>query len=960
MALYPPIIASSLPAFQYDIAGSFPIEFSLSKYNSANEIQTVQLTVKRHTSNVSVVNNGNLSKTVVNYPFNKNLYNNKTQKYYIDVKQAIANFDPGVIYRIQLRFSSLSPGEASVNQYTNNASQYSEWSTVCLIMPIVKPSFRIQNLQPEEGADEESIQLSTNVADFIGIYNAGSAQIKIGEKQVPDTDENGKAIMITAADGTQTQKMKTVQIFEQRKGTQVLKKWRLRLLTGDYTKDQLDNIDDYTIVDSDWNLVSAYSYAENEQTNNIIFNCNLNYEFNRSETSTTSYNLYFQILTQNDYTEGVLYSFTLSTGEDKIGRPAGQLLIRTDEEEGYIHIKYTHPTAYDEEYSNFVLRRTSSSSNFQYWQDICFFKYGGEENLDWEYKDFTAESGIIYKYGLQKLTIFGHRGRLIQSNVCMGEWEHAFLVEGNGSTLRQLKLKYDFQISSYKTNISESKTDTIGSRYPFIRRNGSMYYRSVPCTGTISAYMDDEDWFTDNSELYGTTKISTSGDRMDQTNEDIYAEFVGDYENHVTRYNYTHERKFRERVEEFLYNNQVKLYKSMQEGNMLVKLMQVSLTPKQELGRLIYTFSGTLYEVANVHQVYWHAGVQGAAAHNTGNSGAGIYDNANADIIGTLDDYGFLNIGTYDPDLLEPTDWQIGQISSYASENEVLPVNNNVKVADIMKSIVTKYQIGKVVNGFKNESIEIKKIHIETDNPPTLIYNAAGSISNSYTGTFFEEGSPEQRILGTNVNINGSEIIISPPNNIYNLFDDNMILTNGNTFTIGQNDAAAYIPNDIYAISNFFQGTIDFLYRIKRIKDKSTQSYKTSNIIKPGYLEYEDISLNTNIINHIQSLYLEEYDEETTGDHITISNNGLRNIIIDSDPGTQIEITVTNNENTTDTSTLYVNETGILVIDTIVNTASITSLKVKGVLVNGVYKKPDILIYYEINTVKERRWTQDE
>jgi len=107
-------------------------------------------------------------------------------------------------------------------------------------------------------------------------------------------------------------------------------------------------------------------------------------------------------------------------------------------------------------------------------------------------------------------------------------------------------------------------------------------------------------------------------------------------------------------------------------------------------------------------------------------------------------------------------------------------------------------------------------------------------------------------------------------------------------------------------------------------------------------------------------MYLEEYDDAVTNDHITVSSAGLRNITIDSDPGTQIEITVTDEFGATDTSILYVNETGILVLDTIVNTSLITSLKIKGVLVNGVYKKPDILIYYEINTLKQRRWTQDE
>ena len=66
----------------------------------------------------------------------------------------------------------------------------------------------------------------------------------------------------------------------------------------------------------------------------------------------------------------------------------------------------------------------------------------------------------------------------------IGEWESAFLLEstGNGDidNVEQLKLKYDFQLSSLNYNISESKTDTIGSKYPYIRRNGNTYYRSFP------------------------------------------------------------------------------------------------------------------------------------------------------------------------------------------------------------------------------------------------------------------------------------------------------------------------------------------------------------------------------------------------------------------------------------------------------------------------------------------------
>jgi len=35
----------------------------------------------------------------------------------------------------------------------------------------------------------------------------------------------------------------------------------------------------------------------------------------------------------------------------------------------------------------------------------------------------------------------------------------------------------------------------------------------------------------------------------------------------------------------------------MQEGNIFIKLMEVNLTPKNELGRMIYTFSATAYEI---------------------------------------------------------------------------------------------------------------------------------------------------------------------------------------------------------------------------------------------------------------------------------------------------------------------------------------------------------------------------
>ena len=49
---------------------------------------------------------------------------------------------------------------------------------------------------------------------------------------------------------------------------------------------------------------------------------------------------------------------------------------------------------------------------------------------------------------------------------------------------------------------------------------------------------------------------------------------------------------------EFLYNDKPKLFKSPTEGNIIIRIMNVSCSPEQGLNKMIYSFSGTAYEVA--------------------------------------------------------------------------------------------------------------------------------------------------------------------------------------------------------------------------------------------------------------------------------------------------------------------------------------------------------------------------
>ena len=60
-----------------------------------------------------------------------------------------------------------------------------------------------------------------------------------------------------------------------------------------------------------------------------------------------------------------------------------------------------------------------------------------------------------------------------------------------------------------------------------------------------------------------------------------------------------YEREYRDAVEEWLNNGKPKLFRSMTEGNMIVMLDGVSMTPDTVLGRRLYDFSATMYEIGD-------------------------------------------------------------------------------------------------------------------------------------------------------------------------------------------------------------------------------------------------------------------------------------------------------------------------------------------------------------------------
>lgn len=216
----------------------------------------------------------------------------------------------------------------------------------------------------------------------------------------------------------------------------------------------------------------------------------------------------------------------------------------------------------------FLLSRASEDSNYSEWDELSRFKLIAQTPTRLLWRDFTVEQGKNYKYSLQQYNDNNLYSDRLLSDIIYSNFEDAFLYDGE----KQLRIKYNPKVSSFKVDVLEAKADTIGSQYPFITRNGRAYYKEFPISGLISYYMDSDGLFLPAQEE-NTTELTSD--------------------------NISRERAFKMAVYEWLTNGSAKLFRSPGEGNYIVRLMNVSMTPNDIVGRMLHTFSGTAYEVAD-------------------------------------------------------------------------------------------------------------------------------------------------------------------------------------------------------------------------------------------------------------------------------------------------------------------------------------------------------------------------
>ena len=339
-----------------------------------------------------------------------------------------------------------------------------------------------------------------------------------------------------------------------------------------------DSLSSYQIklYDEDDNLLTDSGIIYTSAYNNPN---EINYTLKYILENGSAYTVTIDIATNNYYYQTFTYNIiVIQTHEN----PLNALVVAENEKEsGRIKLTIASTTT-DTFQGSVIIRRTSNRSNFTIWEDIYTRVYPTKELINFTWYDCTVESGIWYNYSVQKKDVSGQRGEetYIEKPV-LAYFEDMFL----NAEKQQLRIRYNPAVSTMRQNVSEARAETLGSQYPIIRRNGYINYRSLNISGLITALDDFKDIFTSKEELYGKEATSL----YDDYNE----------EERITEYNdYILEREFREKVITFLYKDNIKLLRTLTEGNVLVKLMNISLTPQTTLGRMIYSFSAEAYEVA--------------------------------------------------------------------------------------------------------------------------------------------------------------------------------------------------------------------------------------------------------------------------------------------------------------------------------------------------------------------------
>lgn len=580
--LYPPIINTYTPAFIY--TETCKVYFDISNYNSKEDfhqdslgnINLIQVIVQDQKTNQSVLKANNYPSGIKLTTIKQN-----NKGYYIEISpNDIQNgFKLNKYYKVQIRFTSkdsTSPSSSAIDTWlANNLNYFSEWSSITLIRGISQPNISIQDVN---GASLNRTHLYVNgkvtFSDPLDEQKLKSYNIKLYDNKENLLETSGQLDSIDN---------KIEYSIRRHLQTGAYYKLAVQITTSNFYTLDSPKIYNFQISNKLTPFSEIQVSAEKNNEKGCIELNILNKVYEQQEENNSN-GLEYEYLSDNAMLIGssLYFNFTDSVNNPLSLDIKNSITKSYDSDNGQIMLNKLNTNLLLGMY--ILIRRCSSRTNFLEWDTLGTIPIDSTKIKQAFWNDYTIEPGVWYKYAFIKCSSEGDylSSYEMEDAIMLDCWD-IFI----SSKDKQLKITYDPQITSFSTKINESVVETIGSQYPFIRRNGKTKYRVFPLTGTITAFMDlGVDTFKgDKKSLY-------------QSSEALYQAY-NEQKKILPYTDIIYEKFFREEVIKFLQKNDIKLFRSLTQGNMLVKLTDISFTPNITLGRMIYTFSCTAYEVAD-------------------------------------------------------------------------------------------------------------------------------------------------------------------------------------------------------------------------------------------------------------------------------------------------------------------------------------------------------------------------
>ena len=407
-------------------------------------------------------------------------------------------------------------------------------------------------------------------------------------------------------------------------------------------------------------------------------------------------------------------------------------------------------------------------------------------------------------------------------------------------------------MDNFKINVNDNKIDTIGGNYPFITRNGNTYYKSFPVNGLITFNTDEKFIFSSQREIYNVKNNFLGSNYKDDIKE-LYELYNSKY--NIWDYDYIYEVFFRDKAFNFLHDGKPKLFKSATEGNIIVRLLNINTSPHQNLGRKIYSFTSTAYEIAEP----------------------------------TMENY------------LKYKFYEVGEIQSDYTVQEI-KIGQLTRTfnfgTNVIAAIKRKYDFtNKNIAGMEVKLQEIIGMDIEFNSDPYLIDQHTGLMGYKFTFKKSKDTTSENVIRVTG-------------NKSYYKFDDAISFSkNGSLyFNPPTEEVLSNYYNKTWSENNPIDATINFTYRITKAPIAIDALASLGSEIGVGQY-YENVQPNSSIYYEIKK----KYEHDWKGDHY-IKLNSLKSISIEANPGAVFRI-VDANDITREPETHIVGKTGILTID---------------------------------------------